>query len=54
MKSYTGDGEQVLHNGGSFDSPASSAFGYEITADEAGTYFLSANITTWHINQDLV
>jgi hypothetical protein len=52
-------GEQILHNGCSSSvgppclSPESSSFEYEVTAPTAATYYLTANITTWHPNQDV-
>jgi len=49
------DGQQVLHNGGGFlDAFNNSIFEYEIASGEQATYFLVANFTTWHTNQDLL
>lgn len=52
MKSYD-EGEQVLNGKGDYDNPQSSSFGYDLTTTAAGTFFLTANHTTWHVNQDL-
>jgi hypothetical protein len=52
-------GSQILHGGCSSavgppcDQPLSSSFEYEVTADDAGAYYLTANHTTWHPNQNL-
>jgi len=48
------DGQQVLHGGGSVADHNRSAFEYEVMADAAGTYYLTAKFTTWHPNQDLM
>jgi hypothetical protein len=32
-------------------APASSSFEYAVNVSEAGTYWLTANHTTWHPNQ---
>jgi hypothetical protein len=53
MKSFDG-GEQLLHSKGSLLSPASSSFAYEITVGETYTAYLTANVSTWHVNQDLL
>ena len=49
-------GEQLLHQRGSLASPLSSSFSYELMVAEqdAGRHYLTANISTWHINQDLL
>lgn len=47
------DGQQMLHNGGDYVHPETSYVHYEVDADSEATYFLTANFTTWHINQDL-
>ena len=60
MKSNVGDsGEQVL-NGGCASSvgppcsqPTSSSWQYTVSVASADTYYLSANFTTWHMDQDL-
>ena len=56
-----GEGEQLLHNGCSSPvgppclEPLSSSFEYTVTnkAAAAGRFFLTANFTTWHMDQDL-
>jgi len=53
MKSFD-DGQQLLHETGDEVNPEKTSFEYEITADEAGTRFLTANISSWHMNQDLI
>ena len=35
-------------------APESSSFDYEVTVSAAGIYYLTANHTIWHPNQDLV
>merc|ERR1712137_510573 len=48
-------GTQVLHNGGGvLEHYNNSVFEYEVYVNETATYFLVANFTTWHINQDLL
>lgn len=55
MKSfYKKDGQQLLHQTGDEISPEKTSFEYDITVDEAGTRFLTANISSWHMNQDLL
>ena len=55
MKSFDLQGEQVLLLDGNYVDPAASAFGYDITVPApAGTRFLTANISTWHTNIDLL
>jgi hypothetical protein len=53
MNSYD-DGQQLLHQTGDLVHIDDTAFEYEVTVDEEGTYFLTANITTWHVNTDLL
>lgn len=53
MKSYDLKGEQLLHNGGEYVDPTSSSFAYELNMAQAATRYLTANITTWHMNTDL-
>jgi hypothetical protein len=48
------EGQQLLHSGGSVPDPDSVGFEYEVTVEEAGSYFLTANISTWHMNADLI
>ena len=53
------EGSQILHGGCRSDvgppcaQPQSSAFVYEVTSDDGGSYYLTANHTTWHPNQNL-
>jgi hypothetical protein len=54
MKSFDLRGEQILHNGGDYVDPSASSFGYVFYMAEAGTRYLTANITTWHMNTDLM
>jgi hypothetical protein len=44
-------GNQLMHNGGSLFEQNKSALGYDIMVDNAGTYYLTANHTTWHVDQ---
>jgi hypothetical protein len=53
MKSFGGESWQLLHNGGSLTDPGSSYITYDIMADEDRTMYLAANISNWHINEDL-
>jgi len=46
------EGEQLLHGGGGWDVD-NHAFEYEVSVDEAGTFYLVANFSTWHMNLDL-
>jgi hypothetical protein len=54
MKSYTEDGTQIMHHGGNFYKPSDAALVYEFTAKTAGTFYLTANHSTWHTDQDLM
>jgi len=47
-------GDQLMHHGGSLFVPNASSLGYEVEAGKAGTYYLTANHTTWHVDQDLM
>lgn len=47
------DGQQLLHSAGDYVHPENSYLEYEVIVEEENTYFLTANFTTWHINQDL-
>ena len=55
-----GPGEQLLHGGCRSSvgppclAPNTSSFDYEVNVSVAGTYYLTANHTTWHPNQDLL
>eukprot|EP00039_Didymoeca_costata_P016028 m.279956 g.279956 ORF g.279956 m.279956 type:complete len:770 (+) comp16323_c13_seq1:95-2404(+) len=52
-------GQQLMHGGcaSSVGPPCTdvptSMFGYSVPITTAGTYYLTANITTWHPNQDM-
>jgi hypothetical protein len=54
MKSFDLLGEQLLTTEGSYIDPAASSFAYQFTVPEAGTRYLTSNITTWHMNTDLL
>jgi hypothetical protein len=53
MKSFY-DGEQLLHSGGSLLTINQTAIEYEIEVHDEESYFLTANISTWHLNEDLL
>jgi hypothetical protein len=48
------DGQQLLHSAGSVSHPEQTAFEYEVIVEQDGAYFLTANISTWHMNTDLL
>ena len=54
MKSFDLRGEQVSFLAGNYVDPAASSFSFEVTVRDAGARFLTANISTWHINIDLL
>jgi hypothetical protein len=54
MKSFDLLGEQVAVIVGNYVDPAASAFSYLVTMPQAGTYYLTANFSTWHITIDLL
>jgi hypothetical protein len=54
MKSFDLRGEQLLALSGNYVDPAASSFSYEVSVRDAGVRFLTANITTWHIDIDLL
>jgi hypothetical protein len=54
MKSYTEDDTQLMHYGGNYYEPNTTALVYHVTAEAAGTYYLTANHSTWHTDQDLM
>ena len=54
MQSYADDGTQVKDFGGSFYQPNTSALVYQVEAATAGSFYLSANFSTWHTDQDLM
>ena len=53
FKSFDLSGEQLLNNGGDYVDPWSTSFSYEVNMPEGGPRYLTANITTWHMNTDL-
>eukprot|EP00045_Choanoeca_perplexa_P014651 m.173976 g.173976 ORF g.173976 m.173976 type:complete len:227 (-) comp16746_c0_seq1:116-796(-) len=53
MKSFHG-GQQLLSNAGDLVDPSSTSFGYEVTVAKAAQYYLSANFSTYHMDQDLL
>ena len=54
MKSYTENATQLLNPGGDFYRPETAALVYKFTAETAGTYYLTANHSTWHTDLDLM
>ena len=54
MKSYLTAGTQLLHNGGNIYKPEAAALVYQVNIEAAGTYYLTANHSTWHTDQDLM
>jgi len=48
------EGQQLLHEGGDYAHPETSSFGYSIEAEEATTMYLTVNVSTWHMNTDLL
>ena len=54
MKSYTEDSTQIMHYGGNAYDPSVADLVYQFTAETAGTYYLTANHSTWHTEQDLM
>ena len=46
-------GDQLMHAGGDLFEPNSSTLVYQVPVDAAGTYYLTANHSTWHVDQDL-
>jgi hypothetical protein len=54
MKSYTEDSTQLMHYGGNVYEPSVAALVYHVDAEAAGTYYLTANHSTWHTEQDLM
>jgi hypothetical protein len=53
-RSYLTDGTQLMHNGGNVYKPDSAALVYQLDVETAGTYYLTANHSTWHTDQDLM
>ena len=53
MKSFEG-GQQLLSNQGDLADPASTGVSYEVTVRQAATYYLTANFSTYHMDQDLL
>jgi hypothetical protein len=54
MKSYWTNGTQLMHYGGNAIEPDSLALVYHVDTTAAGTYYLTANHSTWHTDQDLM
>ena len=52
-------GEQIIHGGCPSSvgppclSPNMSSFEYDVNVESAATYYLTANVSTWHPNQDV-
>lgn len=53
MKSFD-SGEQLMSNSGDLTDPMSSSFSYVFNTEEDATVYLTANFSTWHMNQDLL
>jgi hypothetical protein len=53
MKSFDLLGQQVVLVDGNYADPYASAFSYVVSVPEAGTRYLTANFSTWHIDIDL-
>lgn len=53
MKSL-GKGEQLMTYGGDLYNASSTVFAYEVPVASAGAYYLTANHSTWHVDQDLI
>ena len=53
MKSFDA-GQQLLHESGDEIVPESASFEYEVTVREEGDFYLTANFSTWHMDQDLL
>lgn len=53
------EGQQLLHNGCTSSvgppcfEPASSSLTYNVSSANGGTYYLTTNFTTYHMNQDM-
>ena len=54
MKSYSDDAGQLMTYGGDLYNSSSSLFAFQFSVDAAGVYFLTANHSTWHVDQDLI
>ena len=54
MKSFDLRGEQLVILNGDYLDPSASAFSFELSVPDAGVRFLTANISTWHIDIDLL
>lgn len=54
MKSFDLLGEQIVVLDGNYIDPSASAFSFEVSVNETGTRYLTANFSTWHINIDLL
>jgi hypothetical protein len=53
MKSFEG-GQQLLSNQGNLEDPPSTGVSYAVDVGQAATYYLTANFSTYHMNQDLL
>jgi len=54
MKNFDLSGEQLVILNGNYVDPDATSFSYEISVQDAGTRYLIANFSTWHINIDLL
>ena len=54
IKSFDLQGEQIIVLQGNYLDPAASAFIYVVNVPVAGTRWLTVNISTWHIDIDLL
>lgn len=54
MQSFPDEGTQVMSNGGNIYKPNAAALVYTVDVETAGTYYLTANHSTWHTDQDLM
>ena len=54
LKSFDLQGQQLVHENGDYFDPTSTSFGYSFDMPEAGKRYLTVNISTWHMNLDLM
>ena len=54
MKSFSDDGEQLMSYGGDLYNVSTSTIAYQFSVGEAGTYYLTANHSSWHVDQDFI
>jgi hypothetical protein len=52
MKSFD-EGAQLLYQRGDVAHPEESAVAYQVHVERPGTFYLTVNFSTWHVNQDL-